>query len=107
MISATPRSEIRKKFGIFLKEARENAGFTQKEIVKELGFKSCQSLSNIERGLCPAPTRVGKYLIMRYKISNENFIEYLAELYALNLKIKFGLVKDIEKVKFPEFKKKS
>ena len=105
MIRTNIHPEIIKKFGIFLK--REKTGLSQRTIGKGLGFKTAQTLSNIERGLCVTPLHVGKKLVVQYGLDTENFIEYLTALHKLNLQIKFGLVKDIRKVKLPKFKKKS
>lgn len=40
-----------KKFGEFLKQVRKEAGLTQWDTANELGLKSPQYISNIERGL--------------------------------------------------------
>lgn len=42
-------------FGKFVKKARIQAGLTQNQLAKRLGYDTSQFVSNIERGLCAYP----------------------------------------------------
>lgn len=41
----------------FIKQARQQAGLTQAQIAKSLGWSSAQFLSNAERALCVLPIK--------------------------------------------------
>ena len=106
MIRTNIHPAILKRFGIFLKKARTDIGLTQTDVSEALGLKSFQSISNIERGVCVTPMYLGKYFVKKYHIDVEDLIEYLLELQKINYQIKFGLIKNIEQIKIPEFKTK-
>jgi transcriptional regulator with XRE-family HTH domain len=45
-----------KAIGKRIKKRRESLGITQKDMANRLGFKTCQFISNIERGVASIPS---------------------------------------------------
>lgn len=45
-----------KSIGKRIKKRRESLGITQKEMASRLGFRTCQFISNIERGVASIPS---------------------------------------------------
>lgn len=82
-------NEVSSEVAYFFREARVEAGLTQKDVAKILKVES-QYLSNFERGLClPAP----KYLptISKiYKISPMKIQQILLKLYKVKLEDTFN-----------------
>jgi transcriptional regulator with XRE-family HTH domain len=62
MIRKAPISDL-------LKKARENAGLSQAEVARELGYSSPQFVSNWERGLSSPPVPKLKKLCKMYQLS--------------------------------------
>ncbi len=96
LIHVNPLPKNRKKFGLFLRNARKRARFSQEEVAKELNLKSSQSLSNIECGKCGPSLRVAICLADKYKIDVEKMIDYLLKLEKSNLRFRFGLIKTVK-----------
>ncbi len=72
----TPREE----FGEYLRLKRVEAGLTQKQVSDKLKLKSPQSISNVERGLAPAPIKMLKVLIQMYRIDEGEILHRLIAL---------------------------
>lgn len=61
-------------FGKFLKEKREQMGFSQAAIAEKMGYTTPQFVSNWERGLAMPPIKTLKKLADLYKVpQNEMF----------------------------------
>ena len=99
MIHIAIHPEINKQFGQFLREARIKAGFSLSSVSRSLGLKSCQFLSNIERGLCSAPLYVISYLANQYRIDVEKIIKYAQELERINFQFYLNISKESEAIK--------
>lgn len=63
----------------FLKEKRKQAGFSQGEIAKKLGYTSPQFVSNWERGLCRPPVATLRKIAQIYNISLNEMFEVILE----------------------------
>ncbi|MES3039065.1 MAG: helix-turn-helix transcriptional regulator [Bdellovibrionota bacterium] len=64
----------------FLKNKREDAGLSQSEVARKLGYSSPQFVSNWERGLSSPPISSAKELCRIYKVPMTGFFEiYLEE----------------------------
>lgn len=51
--------------GEYLQRCRKQAGFTQNQVAKSLGYTSPQYISNVERGVClPCFKELSKYTTM-------------------------------------------
>ena len=98
---ANNHPSIRKQFGKFLKEARVNAGFSQRHIAGKLGLKNGQYVSNFERGLCSPPLGVLKILVEKYGIHKKDLIKYFIDLEKHNLELEFCIVETPEIIKTP------
>ncbi len=70
----------RKAIGKYLQEKRTDAGLTQAEVASRLKLKSAQSISNIERGLAPPPSNVLRNMIVYYKISEKEIMDFLTQI---------------------------
>jgi len=68
------------RLGQYLKDCRVDAGYTQSDVSAELGLKSAQSISNIERGVAPVPLHVLRKMIKLYKIPERQFMWLLVQL---------------------------
>lgn len=81
-----------KKLGIFLRQLRNNAGLSQGDISKAMGWKSPQLVSNNERGVSHPPFGSVKALAKLYSVDyvwlKGYFIDYLIEAYAADLEEK-------------------
>lgn len=77
--------------GTFLRQKRKEAGLTQGEVAKELGYTSPQFISNYERGLCAPAFDAYPRLMNMYKIPKEDMLQLLlkSEEVALRKKL-FG-----------------
>ena len=63
----------KKDLGRWLLDRRQSAGLTQQESADELGFSTCQSISNWERGVSsPSPMRL-KELVRYYEVPVDEF----------------------------------
>lgn len=81
----------RTKLGKLLKDARQKAGFTQRDISDRLGYSSAQFISNIERGISVVPLDLLPRLIKIYKVSVRSVEEILMQGQERNLKKKLRL----------------
>ena len=63
--------------GDYLREAREKSGLSQAEVAENLGLKSAQSISNIERGVAPLTQSKIAALARLLKIDPEDIIEII------------------------------
>ena len=75
----------KKDISSFLKTKRVDAGLTQLDVARKLGYGSSQFISNWERGLANPPAFVLKDLAKLYKIDSKELLEML--LTAVNDKI--------------------
>src|SRR5688572_27271708 len=65
--------------GQFIKSAREGAGISQNDLASELGLKSAQSISNIERGLTPLPRTMLPTLVRYLKINRDALLDVITD----------------------------
>ena len=65
---------LHKNLGIYLKNKRQSAGYTQQEVADKLGYTTAQFISNFERGLCSPPLNNLKAIIQLYDISAEEIM---------------------------------
>ena len=64
----------------YIKEQRLNAALSQKEVVRLLGYKKPQFLSNLERGTSRPPVDVLKRMCEIYRTSHQEMREmYIQE----------------------------
>lgn len=64
----------------FLKDKRLQAGFSQGDVAKKLGYTSPQFVSNWERGLSRPPTTTLRKLAQIYNISLNEMFETVLQL---------------------------
>ncbi|MBX3039603.1 MAG: helix-turn-helix transcriptional regulator [Bdellovibrionaceae bacterium] len=67
------------KLATFLREARIEAGLSQIEVAKALGYSTSQFISNWERELAAPPVKILKRLGKLYSISSDRLLEMLIE----------------------------
>jgi transcriptional regulator with XRE-family HTH domain len=63
----------------FLKQAREKADLSQRQVADELGYQSAQFISNWERGISSPPMKTLKRLGELYRVSAEDLYEIMVE----------------------------
>ena len=63
----------------FLKQAREKAELSQRQVADELGYQSAQFISNWERGVSSPPMKTLKLLGELYFVSAEDLYEIMLE----------------------------
>lgn len=63
------------KVGEYLKELREEANLTQREVSVALGYSSAQFISNFERGIAIPPLKKLKILLRLYQFDIDRFID--------------------------------
>ena len=66
-------------FGEFIRGAREVSGLSQAQVASQLGLKSPQFISNIERGIAPLPRTQVAALSKILKISKDDILDALVE----------------------------
>jgi transcriptional regulator with XRE-family HTH domain len=81
-----------KKIGIYLKDARESANLTQKDVADICACKS-QFVSNWERGTCLPPMPVMKRLVKICKINETQFVNFLLKEHEILVKSQLGIKK--------------
>lgn len=64
---------------VFLKDKRVEAGLTQSEVARRLGYSSPQFVSNWERGLANPPVFILRDLTKMYKVSADQMFEMLVD----------------------------
>lgn len=74
-----------KRLGQFFKDCRTKAGITQAHLASELGLKSSQFISNVERGICAytgqqLPLVIKNCLINRGELLDQMMNEYRSYL---------------------------
>ena len=72
--------KVNKKYliiGKFLKKSRQVAGLSQNDVKEIIGYKSCQLVSDWERGICGPPTAILHKLIKAYKLRSESIVELI------------------------------
>ena len=72
---------MKKRDGLseFLKSKRIEAGLTQSEVARKLGYSSPQFVSNWERGLANPPVFILRDLTKMYKVAAEKMFDMLVE----------------------------
>lgn len=85
IVFAMPK-ECRDQLSKFLKEARINAGYSQSDVAKILGYTSPQYISNIERGQSDPPVSKIKILIELYKLDLNHLVTLLVRVYEEDLR---------------------
>lgn len=68
-----------KDLGLFLKNKRIEAGLTQKDVAKKMGYTSPQFISNWERGLTAPPLSTIRSLIKLYNLQAQEIFNFIAE----------------------------
>ena len=68
-----------KTLALFLKQAREKAEISQRQVADELGYQSAQFISNWERGISTPPMKTLKHLGELYRVSAEDLYEIMVE----------------------------
>jgi transcriptional regulator with XRE-family HTH domain len=68
-----------KTLAAFLKQAREKAELSQRQVADELGYQSAQFISNWERGISSPPMKTLKQLGELYYVSAEDLYEIMVE----------------------------
>ena len=68
---------LHQNLGHFLRKQREEAGLTQFEVAKKLGYTTPQFISNFERGICSPPLKVLKNLVKLYKMPAQDVIDLI------------------------------
>ncbi|HEX7676251.1 MAG TPA: helix-turn-helix transcriptional regulator [Bdellovibrio sp.] len=63
----------------FLKDARNKAALSQKDVADHMGYDTPQFISNWERGISAPPVNAIKKLAQLYKISADSLFETLLE----------------------------
>ena len=83
---------MKKRGGLaeYLKERRMQAGLTQSEVAKKLGYSSPQFVSNWERGLANPPIFVLRDLTKMYKVPVDQMFDLIVEDFKLELQREFS-----------------
>jgi transcriptional regulator with XRE-family HTH domain len=87
-------SKVRAKketLSAYMKRARQEAGLSQYEVSKKLGFGSSQFVSNWERGIAGPPTKSIIRLKKLYKLDMNYVVDLLVENTRIKLNRAFGL----------------
>lgn len=73
------RENVHQELGQYLKEKREEAGLSQREVGEALGYNGSQFVSNFERGLCAPPLAKMSILMKLYKIPMTELVNRLVK----------------------------
>lgn len=73
------KQALHQSLGNYLKNQRNESGYTQSEVAAKLGYSSPQFISNFERGLCSPPLKNLKTLVKLYKIPVEELMTLILE----------------------------
>lgn len=69
-----------KGFGQYLRQKRRDAGLSQQNVARALGYSSPQFISNLERGTCPIPLNRIRQFVDLYRIDHDEFVQrFLSE----------------------------
>lgn len=71
------RTTKKRNLNLFLRDARIQAGLSQKDVSDKLGYSSAQFVSNWERGLATPPGRTLRKLSQIYKIKADELYSIL------------------------------
>jgi transcriptional regulator with XRE-family HTH domain len=71
---------------MLLKEARQRAGLTQRQLSEALGFGTTQFVSNIERATAPIPSKHFRKINKILRIPIESLMDYNVERYRERMK---------------------
>ncbi len=66
-------------FAKYLKQKRENAGLSQKQVSEKLGYTTPQFISNWERGISTPPMKTVKKLASMYSIPVDEIFNLLLQ----------------------------
>lgn len=66
-----------KTLALYLKSARQEAGFSQSDVASILGYRNSQFISNWERGVSAPPMKVLGKLVDLYRIDKQTVIEVI------------------------------
>lgn len=75
-----------RKINQMLREARINAGLSQTEVAKVMGYPNPQYISNVERGLCPPSTQMISVMIRLYQMDGLKVVNQLVRDYEKELR---------------------
>lgn len=67
------------EIGQFLKNKREEAGLSQKDVAEQAKLSTPQYVSNVERGISPPSNDFLRLLIRLYKLNVNELIEFMTE----------------------------
>jgi transcriptional regulator with XRE-family HTH domain len=67
------------RLGDFLRDSREEAGLTQKQVAQKLGYGTAQFISEWERGIRSPPGNALKTLVQLYDLSLHRFYDVIIE----------------------------
>lgn len=65
--------------GLFLRDKRMAAGFSQGDVAKKLGYSTAQFISNWERGLSAPPMDTLRVLSNLYNVPPEEMFEFMLD----------------------------
>jgi transcriptional regulator with XRE-family HTH domain len=74
-----------KNIANLIESKRLEAGLTQKQLAKLLGYNNAQTVSNIERGACSLPTKNLNQACTVLKISHQAMTEALVADYLVKI----------------------
>lgn len=63
------------KFGKYLKQVREAAGLSQRDVADKLGYSTPQFISNWERGVSHPPVSAVKKISILYKVPADSIFQ--------------------------------
>jgi len=74
-----------KKVGEYLKQQREFADLSQGDVSKKMGWKTAQSVSNLERGVAPFPPRIINKYCRIIKGEKKEVVKRMVDIYTERL----------------------
>ena len=75
--TADERTELWRRIGRFVRQRREELGLTQGDIIRVLGYKSRNAVSNIEIGVEGLPTKRAYAWADLLEVSRDAFFEFV------------------------------
>jgi transcriptional regulator with XRE-family HTH domain len=72
--------EAKIRLGNFLRKLRDQAGLTQSDVAKKLGYSSAQFISNWERGDSYPPVKAIRTIAKLYKTDIDRLFELVLEI---------------------------
>ena len=76
----------KEEFGVWAKELRVNAGFSQQKLADLLHVKHSQQIAGIECGTCLLPKKCYRQFIKLFSLDPKKFIKMLLKLEESELK---------------------